>query len=261
MSQDPQVPVPSGESARRQELRSNLETLKARLARAQETRHVGQGPATLIAVTKFFPATDVRHLLALGVTEVGENRDQEAAGKARAVPEANWHFIGQLQSKKSNSVVRYASSVHSVDRESLVTALGKAVRNHRETVQRAATQDDGGVRPGPCAHRDLECLIQISLDASTGRGGVAPADLPRLADRLAQEEGLGLRGVMAVAPLGEQPEASFERLYGYAQQIRQDHPGADQISAGMSSDLEEAVRWGSTHVRIGSGILGARPVH
>ncbi|ROZ63989.1 YggS family pyridoxal phosphate-dependent enzyme [Kocuria soli] len=242
------------EDARTHELRGNLERLRERLSAAENDRHVGTGPVDLIAVTKFFPAQDVQRLLDVGVRDVGENRDQEAAEKARSVPDATWHFIGQLQSKKSTSVVRYASRVHSVDRMSLVTALGKAVRNHRAAVA------EGQAQGGPCTEGDLDCLVQVSLDDSEGRGGVRPVDLAALADAVAAEEGLRLGGVMAVAPLGSAPEPAFERLHGYAQQLREQHPSATQISAGMSADLEAAVRWGSTHVRVGSGILGARPV-
>ncbi|KAA9394418.1 YggS family pyridoxal phosphate-dependent enzyme [Kocuria coralli] len=248
------LPEVQGDDPRTDELRANLTAVRRRMAEAEEGRQVGAGPAQLIAVTKFFPAQDVRRLLSLGVTDVGENRDQEASAKALEVPRARWHFVGQLQSKKSNSVVRYASRVHSVDRASLVTALGKAVRNHRSAVE------EGRAQPGPSATTDLECLIQISLDGTSGRGGALPEDIERIADRIAEEEGLRLRGVMAVAPLGADPEPAFERLYGCATELQAAHPHADHISAGMSADLEAAVRWGSTHVRVGSGILGARPV-
>lgn len=239
---------------RRDELAANLARVHARLGEAEEQRQVGTGPAELIAVTKFFPAADVRTLADLGVGQVGENRDQEASTKAAEVPDVTWHFIGQLQSKKTNSVVRYASCVHSVDRESLVAALGKSVRRHRE----AAVAGD--VAPGPSAQRDLQCLIQVSLDGTAGRGGVAPSDLERLAVAVEAEEGLRLQGVMAVAPLGVDPDRAFQRLFELSQVLQRTAPAAQWISAGMSADLEAAVRWGSTHVRVGSGILGARPV-
>lgn len=244
MSQDP----------RRDELAQNLAQVRERMAEAEQQRQVGSDPADLIAVTKFFPAADVGRLLELGVSQVGENRDQEASQKAAEVPEATWHFIGQLQSKKTNSVVRYASHVHSVDRQSLVTALGKSVRRHREAVLQ------GDVAPGPNAERDLGCLIQVSLDGTAGRGGAAPADLEPLAEAVLAEDGLRLQGVMAVAPLGEDPDRAFQRLFELSELLQRTAPRARWISAGMSADLEAAVRWGSTHVRVGSGILGARPV-
>ncbi|NKE08888.1 MULTISPECIES: YggS family pyridoxal phosphate-dependent enzyme [Kocuria] len=239
---------------RQTELAENLAQVRERLAAAEQQRQVGTGPAELIAVTKFFPAADVRRLAQLGIVQVGENRDQEASAKAAEAPEVTWHFIGQLQSKKTNSVVRYASCVHSMDRLSLVTGLGKSVRRHRESVLA------GEVARGPNAERDLQCLIQVSLDGTAGRGGVAPAELERLAEAVEAEDGLRLQGVMAVAPLGQDPDPAFQELFELSQVVRRTAPAAQWISAGMSADLEAAVRWGSTHVRVGSGILGARPV-
>jgi pyridoxal phosphate enzyme (YggS family) len=204
-------------------------------------------PPRLIVVTKFHPAQDVRRLASLGITDVGENRDQEAADKAAQLEDLglNWHFIGQLQSKKAKSVVKYAASVHSVDREALASALAKAM---------AAESDRTGRPP-------LECFIQVSLDQDAGahRGGAAPDEVPALAELLAAAAGLRLAGVMAVAPLGTDPAAAFEKLAGISGRLAEQYPGATGISAGMSQDLEEAVRFGATHLRIGSDILGPRP--
>lgn len=198
-------------------------------------------------ITKFHPADDIRRLAALGVTDVGENRDQEAAAKAAELAGAGlaWHFVGQLQTKKAKSVVRYAAAVHSVDRPQLVDALAKAVLN-----EQAAT----GREP-------LDCFIQVSLedDAGAHRGGALPADVPALADRIATAEGLRLAGVMAVAPLGAAPEPAFEKLAKVSELLVRDHPAATGISAGMSQDLEAAIKFGATHLRIGSDILGSRP--
>lgn len=207
-----------------------------------------EGPLpSLIVVTKFHPAEDIRRLAALGVTDVGENRDQEAAAKALELADLalTWHFVGQLQTKKAKSVARYASAVHSVDRPQLVEALAKAVRHERDTSGRAA----------------LDCFIQVSLDddGGTHRGGADPADVPLLAERIAGSEGLNLAGVMAVAPLGAPPEPAFERLAGISARLAAAYPDATAISAGMSQDLEAAIKFGATHLRIGSDILGSRP--
>lgn len=239
---------------RTEELAQRLAAVKERIAAAEQERRVEADPVELIVVTKFFPAGDVSRLLDLGLRQIGENRDQEASCKAQEVKGATWHFIGQLQSKKTNSVVRYASYVHSVDRQSLVIALGKSVRHHREAVA------SGVIEPGPNNRRDLQCFLQVSLDGSVGRGGVAPEALEDLAHCVESEDGLALKGVMAVAPLGVSPDAAFERLYEYSQVVRGVNPSACCISSGMSGDLETAIRWGSTHVRVGSGILGARQV-
>ena len=248
--------APGGEDGRSRELARALERVRARVAGAQ--RSAGSAEPTLIAVTKFFPAADVARLHRLGVRDVGENRDQEASGKAREVSglvagPLTWHFVGQLQSNKAKSVVRYAAWVHSVDRASLVTALGRAVLRHREAV---AAGDEPA---GPCAGEDLTCLVQVSLDAAERRGGARPEDVVRLAEQIAATEGLRAGGVMAVAPLGADPGPAFDRLRAVSEELRRSLPEATAISAGMSQDLEEAVARGATHVRVGSGILGPRP--
>ena len=203
----------------------------------------GRDPAevTLIAVTKTFPASDVRLLYDLGVRDVGENRDQEAAPKAAEcadITELTWHFIGQLQTNKAASVVRYAGVVHSVDRLRLVRALGEQARK---------------------ADRVITCLIQVSLDRDEARGGVAEPDVGEIAAAVAAEDGLLLGGVMAMAPLGVPPAQAFVPLPRIAAAIRANYPEAVIVSAGMSGDMEEAIAAGATHVRIGTALLGGRP--
>lgn len=229
---------------RRGELAANLEAVHARIERACTAAERDPRDVTLIAVTKFFPASDVEQLAALGVTDVGENRDQEAGAKVADLPSAvrerlTVHFIGQLQSNKAAHVVRYADVVQSVDRPKIADALDRA----------AAHQE-----------RTLDALVQIDLSGATGRGGVAPDAARVLADRIAGCEHLRLRGVMAVAPLDADPVEAFARLAEVAAAIRADHSDATWLSAGMSGDLEEAVAAGATHLRVGSAILGSRPV-
>ena len=229
------------------QLRERLGAVRQRIAGAVAAAGRQDAPPQLIVVTKFHPAGDVRRLASLGVTDVGENRDQEAADKAAGLGdlELRWHFIGQLQTNKAKSVVKYASAVHSVDRPQLATALAKAM-----------AAEHGRTGRGP-----LDCYIQVSLDDDAGahRGGAAPADVGVLAEQLAGADGLVLAGVMAVAPLGASPEASFEKLAAISARLTADHPAATGISAGMSQDLEVAIRFGATHLRIGSDILGSRP--
>jgi hypothetical protein len=230
-------------SARDLELATNLAGLRDRIAAAAAA--AGRDPAelTLVAVTKTYPAEDVLRLAALGVTDIGENRDQEAAPKAAEVASAGvgvrWHFVGRLQRNKCRSVVGYADLVHSVDSERLAAALGAAAAAHR------------GDRP-------LAVLLQVSIDADPGRGGVVPDQLARVAEAVAAQPALRLRGVMAVAPLDWSPAAAFDRLAELAAGLRADHPQATIVSAGMSADLEAAVARGATHLRIGSALLGAR---
>ncbi len=210
-------------------------------------REAGRDPqsVTLIAVTKTFPAVDTVALARLGVTAVGESRDQQAKLKFQelqphGIP-LEWHFIGQIQRNKITSILRYSDVVHSVDREQLVLPLAQA----------AAARG-----------RPLEVLVQVNLDPanySDARAGVSPAELFRLADLVAARPELSLRGLMTVAPQSVPAAATFEQLSGLAERIRSTHPGALWLSAGMSSDLEVAVRYGATHVRIGGAILGNRP--
>jgi pyridoxal phosphate enzyme (YggS family) len=233
---------------RRRELAENLADVRARLAAACAA--AGRDPAgvTLVAVTKTWPANDVLHLAALGVTDIGENRDQEAAPKAAEVAAAGvdvrWHFVGQLQRNKARSVVRYVSMVHSVDSVRLADALAEAV---------------GRDRSAP-----LEVLVQVCLDAEPGRGGAQPGSadpdegLDAVLARAAASADLVLRGLMAVAPLGEEPERAFARLAGIAAEVRRTYPDATLLSAGMSGDVEQAISYGATHVRLGSAVLGNR---
>lgn len=231
-----------GTRDRRDELAANLAAVHERIATACAS--VGRDPAevTLVVVTKFFPESDVRLLAELGVRAVGENRHQEASAKAAACADLglSWHFIGSIQSNKAAAIAAYADVVESVDRVKLVGALDRGAREHGRVV---------------------DCLVQVSLDppGSTARGGAAPAEVADVAAAVEDAEALRLRGVMAVAPLGEPPLPAFERLAGIAAELRRVHPGADLVSAGMSGDLEEAVRCGATHVRVGSAILGPRP--
>jgi pyridoxal phosphate enzyme (YggS family) len=209
----------------------------------------------LVAVTKTFPATDVLHLAALGVSDIGENRDQEAAGKAREVAatgaRVRWHFVGQLQRNKCRSVATYADVVHSVDSVRLAQALQAAV--------------DRSGRPDGVP---IDVLVQISLDGDPARGGAIPArpavpadgdrDLDRVLEAVAVADGLRLGGVMAIAPLEADPGRAFTTLAEIAGRVREHYPEATAISAGMSHDLEAAIDHGATHVRIGSALLGNR---
>ena len=216
-----------------------LTAVRQRIAAACQA--AGRDPAdvTLIAVTKTWPASDVRLLSELGVCDIGENRDAEAAPKAAQCADLGhtWHFIGQLQTNKVASVVRYATFVHSVDRMRLIRALGPAARRAERTVQ---------------------CLVEVSLDGDPARGGAVASEVPALAEALAAEPGLVLAGVMAIAPLGMAPRQAFGLLLDSAAVVRAVRPAATVISAGMSGDLEDAVAAGATHVRIGTALLGDR---
>src|SRR5690348_1756852 len=148
---------------RHEELRANLAAVRSRIAAACEAVGRSPGEVTLIAITKTFPASDVRLLTGLGVRDIGENRDQEAAPKAAECaslePPPRWHFVGQLQANKARSVVRYADVIHSVDRPRLVEELGRRAR---------------------AAGRVVTCLVQVDLDpAADLDAGGAPGSAPR----------------------------------------------------------------------------------
>ena len=175
-----------------------------------------------------------------GVTELGEARDQEARVKARELPEARWHFVGRLQRNKA--------------------ALGGR-RTPPSCTPSTAPSWSTRSRPG-CAEPGgppLDVLVQVSLDGDPDRGGALPDDVGALADAAAATGLLRVAGVMAIAPLGADPDDAFARLAAVADRLRADHPAATAVSAGMSADLEAAVRHGATHLRIGTALLGGRP--
>ncbi|WP_249997843.1 YggS family pyridoxal phosphate-dependent enzyme [Actinoplanes sp. M2I2] len=229
------------DAGRRSEVAAALREVHGRIEAACAAAGRGADEVTLVAVTKTYPASDVVLLAGLGVTDVGENRDQEAGPKAAEVQAAGasprWHFIGQLQRNKARSVVRYADVVESVDSVRLAEALARAAEG----------------RSAP-----LEILVQVSVDGDASRGGVTGDDLWRVSDSVAAADTLQLGGVMAVAPVDWDPDRAFELVRGLSQRLVAAHPGATTISAGMSGDLEAAVRHGATHVRIGTSLLGMR---
>jgi PLP dependent protein len=218
------------------DLAARLDAVDQRIADA--ARAAGRSPEriTRIVVTKFHPVSLIRDLLDLGVRDFGENRHQEAREKATelAGTAAVWHFVGQLQTKKARQAREYADYIHSVDRDALVDALA-------------------GDAP-------TRVFLQINLTDDPARGGAQPDDVPALADRIAAAEGLELQGVMAVAPLDEDPSAAYSRLRDLAERVVRAVPTATAISAGMSGDFEHAIREGATHLRIGTAITGERPV-
>ena len=192
---------------------------------------------TMVVVTKYHPASLVRELNALGIRDFGENRHQEAERKAAETSDLEliWHFVGQLQSNKARRVRDYASVIHSVDRESLVDALAS----------------DQAM---------LDCFVQVNLTDNPQRGGVPVDDVERVAEKVLTTDGLTLLGVMAVAPIEEDPRRAFSRLSAVSQRVQSVAPDAFAISAGMSADYRDAILEGATHLRIGTAITGKRPV-
>ena len=191
----------------------------------------------LIAVTKTFPISDLQYLYELGIRDFGENRDREASGKVPQLPsDINWHFQGQIQSNKLKSISGWATYIHSVDQFKYAKMISDFSIGQRKST-----------------------FIQLSLDqVPDGRGGVSPTALHDLATQINQLPNLKLMGLMAVAPVGEDPNLAFTRLAKYHNEFVRNFPEAKSLSAGMSGDYESAISHGATHLRIGSSILGNR---
>jgi pyridoxal phosphate enzyme (YggS family) len=194
---------------------------------------------TLIVVSKNHPVELVLELVALGARDFGENRDQEAsrkAGEVAAHAKPNWHFVGQLQTNKVKSMLGYTSVLHSLDRQSLLSELGKRL-----------------------GQIELDCFIELNLTEDPARGGVLPQELEHLATQVLAEPRIRLRGLMAVAGLDRDPAAEFERVLAARERLVALAPNAGELSIGMSADYEIAIEMGATHVRIGTAITGSRP--
>lgn len=225
------------------ELGQRYQAIVERIASAANACNRDPKDITLVVVTKNHPYQLVLDLLELGARDFGENRDQEAAPKAKQVAaksssEFNWHFIGQLQTNKVKSVLDYADFLHSLDRSSLLDELIK------RTTERAVP---------------LSVFIQVNLTQNQERGGIRPSELEAFADRVLNAPGLKLVGLMGVGGLDAAPEAEFERLASLSTKIQKLAPTANQLSMGMSGDFEAAIACGATHLRIGTAITGNRP--
>ena len=236
---------------RRAELAAALERARERIAAAERAAGRAVGETTLLVVTKFFPASDVEHLLDLGEREFCESREPEASRKIAEVRSARpdvafaADMIGRVQRKKARSVSRWARRVHSVDSLDLVAALGGAADRSRAEGERVVR---------------LGVLLQVSLDGDPERGGLVEADLAAAADAVADWDALRLDGLMVIAPLGVEPERAMADAAAIRERFTAGHPDAREFSAGMSGDLEAAIMHGSTCVRVGTAIMGSRPI-
>ncbi|PIS64956.1 YggS family pyridoxal phosphate enzyme [Corynebacterium striatum] len=228
---------------RKEELQAGLERTRAQIE--DFARAAGREVPQLLPVTKFHPAGDVALLAELGVTDVAENREQEARAKAAELPAVRFHMIGQIQTKKANHVARWAHSVHSLDSAKLATALDRGVANAQESGDR----DDA-----------LPVFIQVSADGDTARGGVALPDVPSLVELVEELVNLELQGFMVVPPLDSDPAEVFGRVRTLTDDFARLLGRPLKMSAGMSADLGEAIAAGTDIVRVGTGIMGPRPV-
>ncbi|WP_371030430.1 YggS family pyridoxal phosphate-dependent enzyme [Pseudoclavibacter sp. JSM 162008] len=222
------------------------QTLAERLSAVQAAIHqsclsAGRDPSdvTLIPVTKFHGPELVADLVDLGVRRFAESRHPEARDKVAAFAERadlEWHFVGQVQTKKARQIAQYVDAVHSIDRGGLVDALSGVERAH-----------------------PLRAFVQVNMTPDPARGGVQPTELEALVEQVLRTESLELKGLMCVAPLGGDPRAAFAELQALGQRIQSLAPSATSLSMGMSNDFADAIENGATHLRIGAAITGKRP--
>lgn len=225
---------------RKEELSRSLADVQARVLDAAARASRKAEEITLVAVTKTYPVSDVEILHQLGVTHFGENRSAEGLEKSSLVS-AHWHFQGQIQSNKIAAISSWAHTVHSMDDLSHVAKFDRAV--------------------GEIPKKRLNIFIQISLDGDTSRAGVGGDDLVALGQLISSAKNLDLVGLMVVPPVQAEPEKAFSEVAEIAQRFRNEFPMAQSLSAGMSGDYEIAITHGTTHIRVGSQILGPRVTH
>jgi PLP dependent protein len=241
-------------SAREQELADALAAVRTRLARAAEAAGRNENEIELLPITKFFPVSDVLILRRLGCLQFGESREQEASNKSAEVGAVlgtepiRWHMVGRIQRNKARSIARWAYAAHSVDSAKVIAALARAAAEELE---------DGG-RAEP-----LRVYLQLSLDGDESRGGVdigRPESVDELCAAIDAADGLEFVGLMAIPPLDADPDEAFLRLQEEKERLQKSYEQPLGLSAGMSSDLESAVKHGSTCVRVGTALLGRRPL-
>lgn len=204
-----------------------------------QTKQQLKQQSRLIAVSKTKPATAVAQAYQAGQRAFGENYVQELVSKATELQQLNgieWHFIGPIQSNKTRDIAQYADWVHSIDRLKVAERL---------SAQRPATK------------APLQVLLQVNISGEQSKSGVEPDELLQLAAAVATLPQLEVKGLMAIPEPGKGAEA-FEQMQKLSLQLLQHHPDAKELSMGMSDDWQEALRFGSTMIRLGTAIFGAR---
>ena len=241
-------------ATRETDLATALVALRDRLSDAAQAAGRDVDDIELLPITKFFPVTDVAILWRLGCRAFGESREQEASakiagfGELTGTADVRWDMVGQIQSNKAKAIAAWADTVHSLSTAKVAAALDRG----------AAHAIEDGIRTTP-----VRVFVQISLDGDTSRGGVALGDpdaVDALCAEIADAGALKLVGLMAIPPLGTDPDTAFAALAAEHRRVLHTHPDATELSAGMSADLEAAVRHGSTCVRVGTALMGQRPL-
>lgn len=225
----------------------NLQRVREQIRAAEARAGRAAGSVALLPVSKFHPVEAIREVAACGITLVGENREQEARDKAAELgQECGIAMIGQIQSKKANAVARWAAQVHSLDSVKLARGLDRGMALALERGDRTSTT--------------LPCLLQVSYDGDTSRGGVARDGVDEVVAAVEEATHLHLEGFMVVPPLGSDAREVFTelRLLTDAHATALNRPL--KLSAGMSGDFAEAIECGSDIVRVGTAVFGPRPV-
>lgn len=246
------------------QLRENLEAVRERIRAAERAANREPGSVALLPVTKFHGAGTVEALAAAGVRLVGENREQEARAKAETLAtdgvDCGIVMIGQIQSKKANAVARWASEVHSVDSVKLARGLDRGMAL---AIERGDRRDGAG--------DVLRCLVQVSADGDTSRGGVAldgasfggvaaEETVSDVVGAVEDAEHLAFDGFMVVPPLDAEPGEVFALVRQLTDEWSAKLGRTLRMSAGMSGDFELAIAHGSDVVRVGTAVVGPRPV-
>lgn len=218
-----------------------LDSILSRIGAA--SARAGHGKAKLLAVSKLQPPQAIAQLHAAGQRRFGENYVQEALAKQQVLADTNieWHLIGPLQSNKARQAARHFDWIHSIDRAKLVPLLAES---------RA---------PGQAP---LNLLIQVNIDDEQSKSGCRTEQIKALAEAIATQPRLRLRGLMAIP--AQQTDAAhqvaaFRNMRALFETLQQDFPQVDTLSMGMSGDFEQAIAAGATLVRIGTALFGPRP--
>lgn len=229
-----------------EEISDRLATVRSQIAAAAERGNRAAADVQLVVVSKTHPPDIVRLALAAGVTDLGENRIQEAEEKITAVGRsaARWHLIGHLQSNKARRAVMLFDLIHSIDSAELARRLDRMC------------EDEG--------RKELPVLIQLNLAGEATKSGIHPKELPKLVEAIASCPHLRLTGLMTVPPFfgdSEQVRPAFRRLRGLRDELKSQKvfaSGPGELSMGMTHDFPVAIEEGATIVRIGTAIFGER---
>ena len=221
--------------SRADEIRAGIAALEARIAAACARAGRTRADVRLVAVSKTFPAADVDHAIAAGITEIGENKVQETRDKKPLVTgSAQWHLIGHLQSNKAKDAVRLYDVIQTVDSVELAEKIARAAES---------------------AGKRQDVLLQVNIGRELQKSGAAPDSVPELARRIAAIPALHLTGLMAIPPAGE-----AEAMRPFFRELRtmRDDLGVTELSMGMTDDFEVAIEEGATIIRVGRALFGAR---